>query len=712
VSPRSRVLAPALEVTSAIGRAFRAAVHMNRAAISARAGFVAAIPVVGMIAFGTIIAQPVAAVTMGVGAMLSGIAWRAGGGPLNPPLGTMAGAGAALVIATFAGTTSGRWPWLHLGLLVVFCLAAGWLTALGRRGGVVGTQSIIAFVVFGRFPESVLGALTLSGLVLAGVASQLSFAALVARPATWRQQRDALVTGYLRLADVAADLGTSGYVAAEALDVADAKLQAPALFTDPAAVALSNLLSEAWRIRLELTVLRAELERAVGRGEAPTALEAALHQAAGVLRQVAALIAGDAAATQSPSLPDLVGIGSAGGELDPRLEARLAALGGQLGAACRLARRLSGPPDRRTPHPTRGGRRMRESLTDDLRRMRASASLGSPAGRHAVRLAVVVAGTELLTQRVALPRGYWAVVAAATVLRPDFSATFTRGAERMLGTTGGVVVATLIAVALRPSGWGIVVILGLLAWLTYAVFPASFTAGVAALTAVIVFLLHAIAPDSAAIALDRGIDTLIGGTIGLIAYGLWPTWSAMSVDGRLSAVVAAQHRYLSAVLGALVQGRPIDESLRPLSRAARVAWADADAAITLMHDEPVRRGLDPHAATARLAGLRRQRLAIHALRLDGSGLPEQAPLPELSPLAAGFDRTLDLLENAPAGDGKPPLPPLRTLFRNAARRLPEILHDSIDELVDSTNSLAALYGFGIPERRSATSGVQAGFSSA
>ena len=66
--------------------------------------------------------------------------------------------------------------------------------------------------------------------------------------------------------------------------------------------------------------------------------------------------------------------------------------------------------------------------------MRSVANLHSAAGRHALRLAVVVSLTELLIQRVALPRAYWAVVAAATVLRPGFGQTFTRGAERVLGT--------------------------------------------------------------------------------------------------------------------------------------------------------------------------------------------------------------------------------------------------------------------------------------
>src|SRR5579875_2167261 len=116
---------------AAIGAALRSAVTVDRGRVSARAGVVAAIPVVAMLAIGTVIGAPVAAVTMAVGAMLVGVAWRAGGGPEVPPTATMAGAALALALATAAGTASGRWPWAHLALLFVWCLVAGTMAALG-----------------------------------------------------------------------------------------------------------------------------------------------------------------------------------------------------------------------------------------------------------------------------------------------------------------------------------------------------------------------------------------------------------------------------------------------------------------------------------------------------------------------------------------------------------------------------------------------------
>ena len=334
--------------------------------------------------------------------------------------------------------------------------------------------------------------------------------------------------------------------------------------------------------------------------------------------------------------------------------------------------------------------------------MRSVANLQSPAGRHALRLAVVASLTELLIQRVALPRAYWAVVAAVTVLRPGFGQTFTRGAERVLGTLLGVVIATLIAVALNPNGWTVVAVVAALAWATYAVFPASFTAGTAMLTGVVVFLLHAIAPGTVQTALDRGIDTAIGGAIGLIAYALWPTWSAVSAAPLMSALVDAQHAYLDAVLTGLTTGRrPPEAQLRTLARQARIAFTDADTALGLARSEPRRGGPDPHVTAATLSALRRVVWGVHVLRLDAATMPLGRPLPELAPLQVALGEALSVLAATLRHPGHQAFPPLRELHRALAREHPELLSQALwaalDELVDATDTAAMTVGLSVAQ---------------
>jgi uncharacterized membrane protein YccC len=697
--------------TIAVGHAFREAGHFDPAKISARAGLIAAIPVVAMMALGTAVGSPSAAVTMGVGAMLTGVVWRAGDGPLIPPIGTMSGAAAALAVATLTGTLSGRWPWLHLLLLVIFCLVAGLAASLGRRGVVVGTQSVIAFIVFGRFPENLPDALALTGLVIAGGAAQILFSWTVAVPLAWRRQRDALATAYRNLAE----FRTTSVPSADALDAADQALAAPALFADPERGALAGLVTEGRRIRLELIafmLLLGQVRRT--HPELAEASDAEIDDAFARIRELLTLtvdaINGDAAALAAlPS--DAIKLRRWGSLRDPlpsgALDGRLAALIGQVTAAARLAAAVHAPGHNGAVapvgRPTLGSHRIKRQIRWDVARMRANATLSSAAGRHALRLAVVVALTELLIQRVALPRAYWAVVAAATVLRPDFGATFTRGAERVVGTSAGVVISTLIAVALDPGGWGVVAVVGVLAFGTYAVFPASFTAGTAMLTGVVVFLLHAIAPGTVQTALDRGIDTAIGGTIGLIAYAVWPTWSSLSAGPLLATLVDAQHVYLNAVMTGLVTGRRAEETrLQTLARQARVAFTDAQAAIGLARSEPHRGDTDLEATSDMLGELRRLVYGVHALRIDAATSPDVGPLPALQPMQAGLGQALSVLAATLRDDPvtEPPLPPLRDLHRELARAHPGLLSQALwaalDELVDATDTAAAAIGLTVP----------------
>jgi uncharacterized membrane protein YccC len=397
----------------------------------------------------------------------------------------------------------------------------------------------------------------------------------------------------------------------------------------------------------------------------------------------------------------------------------VAALGGQLRAAARLTTQSARPPGLRYLfHPSLGSRSPRHQLAADVRRLRASATLSSATGRHAVRLAVAVTLTELVAQRLHLPRGYWAVIAAATALRPEFGATFTRGAERLLGTTVGVIAATLIAVALQPAGWGLVVVIGLLAWATYAVFPASFAAGTAGITAVIVFLLHPVAPDSTTIGLDRGINTAVGGAIGVAVYLLWPTWSGRSAEPLLADVVAAQRLYLRGVLQTIIAGgEPDESSLRRLARQSRIAYSDAEAAVTQSESEPVR-GIDPRQGRAVLVGLRRLVYAVHAMRADLMSETERPARPELEPLSEALDQSLGLIlaqlqtplagwrrlasgrSAGQAAGADAVLPPLRQLYsdlvpgRAAASSEPVLA--PIDELVDAIDTVAEALELTVP----------------
>ncbi len=698
----------------AVTHALREAARFDRKLVSFDAGLLAAVPMAAVLTIGIAIGEPVWGVTMGAGAMLVGIAWRVTGG--RPPLALMATDAVGMALSTFVGSVTGSVTWLHVVVLCLWGLMAGLLVAVGNRGGVVGTQSIIALVVFGRFSQSADQALGLATLVLTGGLAQVVFLSVVRWPLPLRNQRAATAEAYRALSALAAASDeASSLPAAEAIDEAEASLASPTLFGDAAVTTLRSLVNEAYRMRVQIMAIHALLRQmhAAGRAKASASdgpERRALGITAAALDTAALAIQGDEEAfhrllDRSAELDALVQAYGGGDPGSPALhmERRLAALAGQVRAVAALSPSAGKGGGLRTRRPYKATKQPGTRLRTDLEQIRDNMSIHSPAGRHALRLAVIVPVAALIARELPLQRSYWMVVAAATILRPEFGATFTRGAERALGTCLGVALAGAIAVTLHPAGAATIVLVGALAWAGYSVFPASFAVGFSFITALVVFLLNTVSPDTLATATDRLVDTLVGGAIGLIAYALWPTWAHTSAWQSLADLVGAERTYVDGVLTAAAAGRrPGDQRMRALARRARLARTTAESTVARSLSEPSTRRIDASQSQRALAAMRRLVQAAHVLRLDAQDERERRPQPELQPLQEGLDEVLAQVEASlrarPQREPTPhELPDVRArfdAFRRARGDDPDALAlvAELDEMVDAANGLAAAAG--------------------
>jgi uncharacterized membrane protein YccC len=703
-----------LRTRVAVTRAVKEAARFDRKLVSFDAGLLAAVPVVAVLTIGIAIGNPVWGVTMGAGAMLVGIAWRVTGG--RPPLALMATDAVGMALSTFVGCVTGSVTWVHIAVLCLWSLMAGLLVSVGNRGGVVGTQSIIALVVFGRFSAPADQALGLATLVLAGGLAQVTFLSIVRWPLPLRNQRAATGAAYLALSALAAASDEASTLpAAEAIDKAEASLASPTMFGDAAVTTLRSLVNEAFRLRVQLMAIHVLLRqlRAAGSPQATdpdSPVRRALALAAGALDTAALAIGGDEDAAdrlqrRAAELDDEVQAYEGGDPGSPALhmDRRLAALTGQVRAVTSLAPAAGKAGGLRYRRPYGRTNRPLQRLRADLEQLRANMSLDSPAGRHALRLAVVVPVAALIARELPLQRSYWMVVAAATILRPEFGATFTRGAERALGTCLGVALAGAIAVIVHPAGGVTIVIVGILAWVGYSLFPASFAAGFAFITALVVFLLNAINPDTLATASDRLLDTLVGGFIGLVAYALWPTWAHTSAWQSLADLVAAGRTYVDGVLAAAEEGRrPGDQRMRSLARRTRLARTTAESTVARSLSEPSTRRIDSSQSQRALAAMRRLVQAAHVLRLDVQDERERRPLPALQPLRTGITDVLSDVEASlrarpQAAPAPHELPDIRARYESFRRQSGDdeealALGAQLDEMVDAANGLAAAAG--------------------
>jgi len=99
-------------------------------------------------------------------------------------------------------------------------------------------------------------------------------------------------------------------------------------------------------------------------------------------------------------------------------------------------------------------------LTGALAVLRANLTLGSAAMRHALRLAVCVFIGGVVSSAAGWTRAYWCPMTIAIVLKPDFTATFSRGILRVAGTLAGLAFATGLVHVLSPSIWVHVALIG------------------------------------------------------------------------------------------------------------------------------------------------------------------------------------------------------------------------------------------------------------
>ena len=163
-------------------------------------------------------------------------------------------------------------------------------------------------------------------------------------------------------------------------------------------------------------------------------------------------------------------------------------------------------------------------MSGTLATLGANLNFRSAACRHAVRLAVCIAVGDALAVGIDWRRSYWIPMTIAIVLKPDFTATFSRGVLRLAGTFIGLVLATGLFHMMSASVAPEPALIAILSFVLRCFGPANYGIFVCAVTALVVVMLAAngVAPREAIAA--RGLNTAVGGVIALLAYWVWPTW--------------------------------------------------------------------------------------------------------------------------------------------------------------------------------------------
>ena len=625
-------------------------------AASLAEGLRAALSVAVIVAVGTLLHQPLAAVAA-LGALLTCLCDP--GGPLRARLGPLLGfavLGAAAAGGFGLARAGGIAVALPLAALAIF--ACSFARVFGQAGLQMGNLITVMVVIGLDQPLAPGTAATVAGLFLAGGlwASLLTLAIWRIHP--YGPARRALASAYRTLGRLADDLHallaaaaaatasprieearwaaharTFRRAAREAIEAARTTVLGTLRARGPASRRGTEVL-----IRLEaadqafgaLIALSDSLEQETD--PLPRAAAAqALRRLRPLLRTLATAIETDrfARTGRLAASLDEMERGLASLLRDDRIRMLFAAIAERLRIALTLATPTGAPiaaADRPAPG-TAWWQRARDTIRSNLDRE-------SLPLRHALRAALAAVPALGFTLVHPTPYGHWLTITLVLTMQPYFGLTWLRALERIGGTVAGGLVAAALAFVLHGP-LAIAAALFPLAVLSLSLRTVSYALFITTLTPMIVLLVELDLPGTSepTIALMRALYTVAGGLLAVVScLVLWPSFEPARVDGEVRAAIAAHARYAETLLAALVDARCLGTTAWPdvenARRAAGLASNNLEASLSRALLEPRRAGFARfEPALAIDAALRRMAGRLLALQHDPDAAtlqPEQA----------------------------------------------------------------------------------------
>ncbi|MCA9834506.1 MAG: FUSC family protein [Thermomicrobiales bacterium] len=541
----------------------------------------------------SVLGNPTAALIAGIGTLNVCMSDRPGLDVTKAPrmFWTVIGA----TIAVFFGCLLGWHVSLVIIAATIFALIVGLLSAYGPGMLQSGATMIIALLVASNRPHDLPGALGTAGIVLAAGIVQ-TLLSLSAAPAPARNPDDhALDRIFRELAAYIRSPETRGEVpAAMAITQATALQQAFALYRSPADRAPFLLCIH--RLQSELMALADATEPLVAQNPGQyDAWQAVRRSLSDTLEVLGAFLLGhveadevDTAIRRARAATTTLGNGWSEG--DDRQRGSWDELTNVLIRRLEETERLADQQrDKRIGgvHPGAIIGAMRERARATLQLIRLNIRARSPMARHAVRLAACVALAGILANLLQIPFWYWSPVTVVVVLRPYYGDTLNRMTGAWLGTFGGLVLGTVLAIVLPRQIWLEILVIGILVYLQRLYGASNIAFGMGMVAAYIVSLLqlaHVSAQDAF---VDRALNVALGGAIAGVAFVLWPTWEQLQLRDLMAECIDRFRDSFNLGMPASIGDIPLNLPLLTQRRTiARVARASAEDAIRRTVQEP------------------------------------------------------------------------------------------------------------------------------
>jgi uncharacterized membrane protein YccC len=557
-------------------------------------------------------------------------------------------------LAVFSGTLAGR---NHISAVVVsgvWAFAAGMLVSLSSAAADLGVISLVTLVVYMASPQPPERAFWGALLAIGGGLLQAALAIALWPLRRYAPERRALGALYAELSRAAASPFEASQSPPASVESTDAQTALASLHRNFSIEAerLRLLLSQAERMRISLLMLSRLRTRISRESHDSGFLDRFFEICSRLLGAIGdSLISNDASAADRDELDELHALATAARESRAAGSSHLAslirdactqmdAIAGQIRSASDLA--ASATPEgivaferRESRHP------WRLRLSGSLATLRANLSLHSAACRHAIRLAVCIAAGHAVARGLGLHRFYWLPMTIAIVLKPDFTATFSRGILRLAGTFTGLIFATALFHLLHPSPPAEVIVIGALMFVMRCFGGANYGLFVVAVTGLVVFMIALTGVAPAEVMMARGLNTAGGGIIALVAYWLWPTWERTHVSENIARMLDAYRAYFRAIRESYENpGKALAQELDRTRVPGRLARSNLEASIERLSAEP---GATPEKLQLLNGILASSHRLVHALMALEAGLSDSDPAPPraaFGPFASDLELTL------------------------------------------------------------------------
>lgn len=240
--------------------------------------------------------------------------------------------------------------------------------------------------------------------------------------------------------------------------------------------------------------------------------------------------------------------------------------------------------------------------------------------KYAVRLTLAMVIGYGVSTMFAVSHTYWVLLTIITILKPVYNVTRRRNIQRVLGTLGGILAASIILFFVSDTTVLLVLLIGSML-MAYSLLRVNYLGFVIFLTTYIIITFHFLNPvEFKNLIGERLMDTFIGSVVaGLAARFIFPVWEHENIKSAMQEMLEANREYLVTAWNYLISKSHDEKEYNKARANAIVALTNLSDNFQQMLVEPGQSKasshihqfvIASHALTSRIAALSPKDLKI------------------------------------------------------------------------------------------------------